>query len=55
MLISGIMFEFMPIFEQALMPYDDVIDEFMTQLRDAGLQNVIDQVQNQLNTFMAGR
>jgi len=53
MLISGIMFEFMPIFEQALVSYDDIIDEFMTQLWDAGLQNVIDQVQDQLNAFMA--
>jgi len=55
MLIAGIMAEYMPMFEQGLAPYDDLIDEFMTQLWNAGLQNAIDQVQEQLNAFMASR
>ena len=55
MLIAGIMAEYMPMFEQGLVPYDDIIDEFMTQLWNAGLQNAIDQVQEQLNAFMASR
>ena len=55
MQIQGIMAEFMPMFEQGLVAYDDIIGEFMNQMWAAGLQRAIDEVQVQLNEFMAGR
>ena len=50
--LNAIMGEFIPIFEQGIIPYDDLIDEFMNQMWNAGLQAVIDATQVQLDDFL---
>ena len=35
--------------------YDDVIDEFMDQLYAAGLQDIIDETQKQVNDWIASK
>ena len=50
--VTAIMAEFIPIFEQGIVPYDALIDDLMSQLWNAGLQNIIDETQIQLNEFL---
>jgi len=35
-----------------LVDIDDVLDEFLRQMRSSGLQRVVDEVQRQLNEFL---
>jgi len=50
--LNAIRDEFSPMITGGLVDIDDVLDEFLRQMRSSGLQRVVDEVQRQLNEFL---